>query len=105
MHKIIPISDLQRQASQIVNELTASHEAVLVTQHGRPAAVLLSAAHYSQIEGDLARLDELELLELVAQARQAKQAGQTLSHQQVKARLAKKQAAASRKARGKHDRD
>jgi prevent-host-death family protein len=90
MKKIIPITDLQRQASQIVSGINASQEPVVITQRGRPAAVLVSAERYAQIEEDLQRLDELELLEMVECSRHALAVGQTLSHKQVKDRLEKK---------------
>jgi prevent-host-death family protein len=90
MKKIIPITDLQRQAGQIVSGINASPDPVLITQRGRPAAVLISAKRYAQIEENLQRLDELELLDMVERSRQALAAGQTLSHKQVKARLEKK---------------
>ncbi len=87
MQKLIPISDLQRQARTIVGDLTSNHAPVIITQRGRASAVLLSAAHYSQIEADLVRLDELELLAMVAQAREALAQKKTISHHEVKARL------------------
>jgi prevent-host-death family protein len=90
MKKIIPIADLQRQAGQIVSGLDASQEPVIITQRGRPAAVLVSAERYAQIEEDLQRLDELELVAMVERSRQALAAGQTLSHKEVKSRLEKK---------------
>jgi len=90
MKKIIPITDLQRQAAQIVGGVVSSDEPVIITQRGRPAAVLLSARRYSQLEEDLERLDELELVEAVARAREAITKGQTISHAQVKARIAKR---------------
>ena len=85
MQKLIPISDLQRQAGAIVGAL--NNEPIIITQRGRAAAVLLSATHYSQIEADLLRLDELDLLALVAQAREAVAQKQMISHREVKARL------------------
>ena len=87
MQKLIPISDLQRQAGTIVGDLAINNEPVIITQRGRASAVLLSAAHYSQIEADLTRLDELELLAMVAQAREAITQKKTISHREVKARL------------------
>lgn len=90
MKKIIPITDLQRQAGRIISGIKTSQEPVMITQRGRPAAVLVSAERYAEIEEDLQRLDELELLDMVGRARQARDAGQTLSHDQVKARLEKK---------------
>jgi prevent-host-death family protein len=95
MKKIIPITDLQRQAGQIVGGVVSSDEPVIITQRGRPAAVLLSARRYSQLEEDLERLDELELVEAVARARDAISKGQTISHAQVKARIAKQHNVAS----------
>jgi prevent-host-death family protein len=53
MKKIIPITDLQRQAGQIVGGVVSSDEPVIITQRGRPAAVLLSARRSSQLEEDL----------------------------------------------------
>jgi prevent-host-death family protein len=89
MNKIIPITDLQRQAGQIVSAVVDSDESVIITQRGRPAAVLVSAARYSQIEEDLAKLDELELIDMVALSREALSRSETLTHKQVKARLQK----------------
>lgn len=90
MKKIIPITDLQRQAGQIVGGVVSSDEPVIITQRGRPAAVLLSARRYSQLEEDLERLDELELVEAVTRARDAISTGRTISHAQVKSRIEKR---------------
>jgi prevent-host-death family protein len=84
MKKIVPITDLQRQAGQLVSGVIESDEPVIITQRGRAAAVLMSASRYSQIEEDLQRLDELELIEMVNAARQAKSEGKTISHDEVK---------------------
>jgi prevent-host-death family protein len=53
---IIPISDLRRQASEVVKSLRESKEAIYITQHGRPAAVLVD---YEKYEALLAQLEEL----------------------------------------------
>jgi prevent-host-death family protein len=87
MQRITPITDLQRQAGPLVNSLAGSDEAILITQRGRAAAVLLSAARYAEIEKDLARLDELELREMLAAGRQAKAEGRTLTNEEVKRQL------------------
>lgn len=98
MRKIIPITDLQRQAGQVVGSLTASAEPVVVTQRGRPAAVIVSVERYQQIEEDLERLDELELSEMVERGRAAKRAGEVLSHDEVKRRLGAEDAPVARRA-------
>ena len=87
MKKIIPITDLQRQAGQVLNSLSDSDEPIIVTQRGRASAVLLSAERYTRIEEDLERLDELELSEMVRKAREALASGDTVSHEDVRKRL------------------
>lgn len=87
MKRIIPVTDLQRQAGQVLNSLSDSDEPVIVTQRGRASAVLISAERYTRIEEDLERLDELELSEMVRKARESRAAGDTVSHEEVKRRL------------------
>lgn len=87
MKNIVPITDLQRQAGQIIGSLSDSDEPVIVTQRGRAAAVIISADRYEEIEEDLKRLDELELLELVEQGKRAVAAGDLISHEEVKRKL------------------
>ena len=95
MKKIIPITDLQRQAGQIVSNFDESAEPVIITQRGRAAAVLMPVALYQQMEEDLARLDELELQEMLAVAEAQIAAGQTVSHGKVKERVAQRMKDAS----------
>lgn len=87
MKNIIPITDLQRQAGQIISSLGENEEPIVITQRGRASAVIISAERYSEIEADLKRLDELELLEMIELSRQEKAQGKTLSHDEVKKRL------------------
>jgi prevent-host-death family protein len=53
--KIMPISDLRRQASQVVKAIKEDGDVVYITQHGRPAAVLVD---YEQYEALLAQLED-----------------------------------------------
>ncbi|MGH9764555.1 MAG: type II toxin-antitoxin system Phd/YefM family antitoxin [Blastocatellia bacterium] len=90
MRRIIPITDLQRKPGEIVSSLAESEEPIIITQRGRPSAVLLAVDRYEQMEEDMARLDQLELEEMVANARKAISAGETISHSEVKKKLAKR---------------
>lgn len=47
--RIIAVSDLQRNVSRTIKELQEEDEAVYITQHGRPQAVLISYDHYEQL--------------------------------------------------------
>ena len=85
MKNIIPITDLQRQAAQILGNL--DNEPVVITQRGRASAVLLSARRYAEIEEDLQTLDDLELLQMVEESKSEIAYGKTVSHDDVKKRL------------------
>lgn len=54
--KIMPVSDLRRQTSKVIQTIIREKEAVYITQHGRPAAVLVD---YEQYEEMLAQLEDL----------------------------------------------
>lgn len=86
MKNIIPVTDLQRQAAQILSDLN-DNQPIVITQRGRASAVLLSARRYAEIEEDLQMLDDLELLRMVEESKQDIQNGKTLSHNEVKKRL------------------
>jgi prevent-host-death family protein len=87
MKNIFPVSDLQRQAAQILNDVATSNEPFVITQRGRATAVLISSDRYAQIEEDLQLLDELELLRMVEEAKQDLKTGNTISQNEVKKRL------------------
>jgi prevent-host-death family protein len=52
----MPISDLRRQASRILDLLEQEGDAVYITHYGRPVAVMVDYERYERL---LARLDEL----------------------------------------------
>ncbi|MCP4428395.1 MAG: type II toxin-antitoxin system Phd/YefM family antitoxin [Chloroflexi bacterium] len=53
--KIMPVSDLRRKTSSVLKTLREGGDVVYITQHGRPAAVLVD---YEQYESMLAQLEE-----------------------------------------------
>ncbi len=60
--KILPISDLRRQANEIINGVRETNDAVYITQHGRPVVVLVEYKRYEQLQQDLENLsDQLSL--------------------------------------------
>lgn len=47
--KIVPISDLRRQASRVIQMVRDGKEVVYITQHGRPAAVVINFEQYEAL--------------------------------------------------------
>jgi prevent-host-death family protein len=67
--KIIPISDLRQNASDVVRGVSSSREPVFVTQRGRAAAVLVSLEAYEDSQR------ELDVLRLLARGEKEMDAG------------------------------
>ena len=49
---IIPITDLRQDAASILHKIRKSGEPLVITQRGRPAAVMMSVEAYEQSERD-----------------------------------------------------
>jgi prevent-host-death family protein len=47
--KIMPVSDLRRETSAVIRGIQATGDVVYITQHGRPAAVLLDCDQYEAL--------------------------------------------------------
>jgi prevent-host-death family protein len=67
--KIIPISDLRQNASDIIKSVASSREPVFITQRGRAAAVMVSMENYEHAQ------HENEILRLLARGEKEIEAG------------------------------
>lgn len=67
--KIIPISDLRQNASDVVKSVSSSREPVFITQRGRATAVLVSMEIYTNTQ------HEMDILHLLARGEKEIEAG------------------------------
>ena len=67
--KIIPISDLRQNASDVVKGVSSSREPVFITQRGRAAAVMVSMEVYTNAQR------EMDILHLLARGEKEIEAG------------------------------
>jgi prevent-host-death family protein len=51
--KIMPISDLRRKTSDVIQTVQESGDAVYITQHGRPIVVLVEYERYENLMREL----------------------------------------------------
>ena len=65
--KIIPVSDLRRKTSDVIKSVQSEGQAVYVTQHGRPAVVLVDYETYENLMAQLEDLSDLASLEAAAE--------------------------------------
>ncbi len=78
---IKPVTEIKRHATEIIAQLEADHVPVLITEHGRAAAVLLDVESYQSM------LRRLDLLEGIARGERAFAEGRVVSHDEAKKRL------------------
>ena len=57
---IVPVSDLRRDAAGLMEAVGSSHEPVVITQHGRPKAVLQDIESFQQMQR------KVEIAELIS---------------------------------------
>lgn len=67
--KIIPISDLRQNASDVVKGISVSRQPVFITQRGRAAAVMVSMEVYEEAQ------QEIDVLRLLARGEKEIEAG------------------------------
>ena len=70
LSNIIPISDLRKDASNLLKQLRKSKEPLIITQRGRASAVIIGVDAYEESE------HEKELLRLLAKGEKEIEIGQ-----------------------------
>ena len=78
---IQPVTEFRANAAQFIEQVQSTGEPVILTQHGRSAAVLLDVESYEGM------LDELALLRDVRTAEKQVAAGKVLTHAAVAKKL------------------
>jgi antitoxin YefM len=64
----LPLAEVKNRLSEVVDRLEREHGRVVITKHGRPAAVLLSLEDLESLEETLAILSDPELLAAIREA-------------------------------------
>lgn len=88
----LSLADVKNRLSEVIETLEREHGRVVVTKHGRPAAVMLSIEDLESLEETLEILSNPALLEAVRVGQRDVAAGRTerLSREEALARMAKR---------------
>lgn len=78
---VCPLTDFRTSAAKFIEQVRVSNQPMILTQHGRGAAVLLGIEAYEKL------LDELDLLRDVRDAEDEIAAGRAVEHVPVAVRL------------------
>ena len=77
------MTTLKRKATDVISQIAADQEPVLITQHGLPAAYLIDVQVYEGMQS------RLTLLEGIARGEKAILEKRVLSHKNAKLRMAR----------------
>jgi antitoxin YefM len=85
----VPLAEVKNRLSEVVGRLEREHGRVVITKHGRPAAVMLSLEDLESLEETLAVLSDPALLATLREADAEVAAGTTtrLSKQEALAEI------------------
>lgn len=88
--RTISVSEAKDKLSQLVESIDATHDAVTITRHGRPAVVMLSFDDLASLQETLLLLSDPRHAEEVAEADSDIAEGRTLSLAEVRAQLGRR---------------
>lgn len=83
MMKLVPVTEVKRRATEVIASLKKTRAAVMVTEHGREAAVMVDVATWNSLQ------KRLEILDLVAKGVADLRAGRVVSQEDAELRLAR----------------
>lgn len=75
------VTTLKRQATQLLHDLRTTHEPIMITEHGKPAAYLVDVETFESRER------RMELLEGLARGEKAFSEGRVFSHSDAKKKM------------------
>lgn len=91
MIKQVTVTDLQRNTAKVINDL--GDGPIVVSQRGRPAAVIIDTKTFERIERELDEAEQKRVIEIVEAGLADYKAGRVVPHTEVVRRLRKRRAA------------
>ena len=77
------VTTLKLRATEMIADLTANHDTILITQHGRPAAYLVDVETYEGLNR------RLGVMEVIARGERAIEEGRAVPHKEARKRMAR----------------
>ncbi len=87
MAKVVPFTEARARLTDLLDEIEARHEHVVITRNGRPSVVVLSAEEYDTLEETLEILQDEDALEALRESKRDVQAGRLSSLDEVRREL------------------
>jgi prevent-host-death family protein len=84
----VSVSEAKDKLSTLIESVESTHDAVVITRHGKPAAVLISPDDLDSLHETLVWLSDPNHAAEMAEAEEDLATGRTLSLEEVRAQLA-----------------
>ena len=82
---VLPLAEIKKRLSEIVDGVEERHDRVVLTRHGRPAAVLVSPDDLESLEETLDLLSDPKAMRDIRKAEAAVEAGEVLDAEALRA--------------------
>lgn len=86
----LPLAEIKKRLSEIVDGVEARHDRVVLTRNGRPAAVLISPEDLESLEETLEILSDPEAVRAIRSAEAEIDAGSALDARELRAKYLKR---------------
>lgn len=87
MSETLPLAELKSKFSEMVDRVERTHDRIVVTRNGRPAAVMISPAELASLEDTLDLLSDPDAMRELAEAKQAAADGDDITGDELRARF------------------
>lgn len=88
MSNTLPLAQVKSKFSEMVDRVEHTHDRIVVTRNGRPAAVMISPDELASLEDTLELLSDPEAMRQLAEAQRAHEAGDFITGDQLRQRFA-----------------
>ena len=87
MSEMLPLAHVKSRFSEMVDRVEHTHDRIVVTRNGRPAAVMISPADLAALEDTLELFSDPIAMNEIAEARRAHADGDYVTGDELGARL------------------
>jgi prevent-host-death family protein len=85
--RTLTVTEVKARLNELVDDAESTHEQIVITKHGRPAAVIVAAEDLESLQETVYWLSQPGLRDSVAEAEADIEAGNTVSSDELRNRL------------------
>jgi len=85
--QMLPISKVKDRLNELVDAASLTHEQVFITKNGSPAAVLIGAAEWEELQETLFWLSQPGIRESLDQAQEDLESGRSSTEEEIRNRF------------------